>query len=79
MPPPETISAYVLCATAAGQERQVAEALRAVDGVRDAHTVYGNFDVVAYLESRDLPTLEASIKRIRKIVHVRRTMTLIAD
>ena len=79
MSPPETISAYVLCATAAGQERQVVEALRTVDGVRDAHTVYGNFDVVAYLESRDIPTLEESIRRIRKIVHVRRTMTLIAD
>jgi DNA-binding Lrp family transcriptional regulator len=77
--PPETISAYVLCATAPGQERQVAEELRGVDGVLDAHTVYGNFDVVAYLESRDLPTLEAAIKRIRKIGHVRRTMTLITD
>jgi hypothetical protein len=50
-----------------------------VDGVLDAHTVYGNYDVVAYLESRDLPTLEASIKQIRAIMHVRRTMTLITD
>ena len=69
---------YVLVVTEVGKEHEVVQELLEIDGVIEAQTVYGEFDILCKVSNEDLKTLDTTITKVRKIQSVIRTMTLIS-
>ena len=69
---------YVLIVTEVGKENDVANALREIKGVDEARVVYGEFDVVARIETQTLKEVDEIVTAIRKIQGIIRTVTLIS-
>ena len=72
------MEAYILINAEAGMIWEVAEAALKIDGVKMAHAVTGQFDVVVYVEFAKVEELGRIIERFQQIRGVRRTQTLIA-
>ncbi|NUQ00352.1 MAG: Lrp/AsnC ligand binding domain-containing protein [Armatimonadetes bacterium] len=73
------VTAMVLINTARGRTNEVAEALVALEGVSEAYSVGGRFDLVAVLRLRDNEALaELVTRRMTQIEGIERTETLIA-
>lgn len=72
------VKAFVLVQAQLARARSVAKAIAKVRGVKMVHPVTGVYDVIAYLEMRDMTTLsELVIKRIQSVKGVERTHTAI--
>lgn len=72
------VKAFVLVQAQLGRSRAVAKAIERVKGVRMVFAVTGVYDVIAYLEMRDMTTLsELVIKKIQSVKGVERTHTAI--
>lgn len=69
---------YVLMVTKIGKEYSVRQTLEKIKGVSEVRTVYGEFDVVARLETPSLKELDAIVTEMRKIEGIIRTVTLIS-
>jgi DNA-binding Lrp family transcriptional regulator len=72
------LEAYILIGTEPGILWKVAETARKVEGVKMAHAVTGQFDVVVFVEFQKIDELGKIIEKIQHINGVRRTQTLIA-
>jgi DNA-binding Lrp family transcriptional regulator len=72
------LEAYILVNAEAGAIWEVAEETLKVQGVKTAHAVTGQFDVVIFVEFAKVEELGRVIERIQQIKGVRRTQTLIA-
>ncbi|MFH1327796.1 MAG: Lrp/AsnC ligand binding domain-containing protein [Candidatus Bathyarchaeota archaeon] len=73
-----SVCVYVLLVTDIGKEYDVRTALENIKGVTESRTVYGEFDVVARLESSSLKDLDEVVTEMRKISGIIRTVTLIS-
>jgi DNA-binding Lrp family transcriptional regulator len=72
------VKAFVLVQAQLGRARAVARAVERVKGVKMVFAVTGVYDVIAYLEMRDMSTLsELVIKKIQSVKGVERTHTAI--
>jgi DNA-binding Lrp family transcriptional regulator len=72
------VKAFVLVQAELGRARAVAKAIERVKGVKMVFAVTGLYDVIAYLEMRDMSSLsELVIKRIQSVKGVERTHTAI--
>lgn len=72
------VKAYVLVQAQLGRSRAVAKGIAKVRGVKMVHAVTGVYDVIAYLEIKDMTTLSALVmKKIQSIKGVERTHTAI--
>ena len=69
---------YVLIVCEIGRESEIRDALEKISGVTEAKTVYGEYDVVARLETQSLRELDEIVTSIRKIPGIVRTITLIS-
>ncbi len=70
-------TAYVLINCDLGYEEQIIEELRHLSDVKEVHGTFGAYDILAKVESANVETLRKTIMwKIRKIVHVRTTLTL---
>ncbi|RJX16344.1 Lrp/AsnC family transcriptional regulator [Candidatus Bathyarchaeota archaeon] len=69
---------YVLIVSEIGKESEVRAALEKIKGVTEAKTVYGEYDVVARLETPSLKELDEIVTTMRKIPGIIRTVTLIS-
>ena len=73
------VTAFVFITTKVGREGDVLGKLMKKKMVREASAVYGDFDIVAKLETDDLDKLnEFIIKDVRETEGVSETNTLIA-
>ena len=72
------MQAYILINTEAGKLWEVADASQKINGVKMAHAVTGQFDVVAYAEFIKMEDLGRIIEEIQSLKGVRRTQTAIA-
>ena len=72
------VTGYVLVVSDVGKEHEVVQDLLKIDGVIEAQTVYGEFDILCKVDCKDLKTLDSAITKVRKIPNVIRTMTLIS-
>ncbi len=72
------MEAYILINAKPGMIWQVAEVTLKIEGVKKAHAVAGQFDVVVYAEFTKVNDLGAIIEHIQRIKGVHRTQTLIA-
>ncbi len=70
--------AYVLVNTEVGSEDDVLEKLRKLGSVKEAHCVYGTYDIVAKVEADSMDKLkEITTWKVRKLDEVRDTLTMI--
>ncbi len=69
--------AYILIGCELGSENQIVSKLLEMDRVKDARIVYGDYDIVAEVETDTEAQMDNLItKKIRKLDKVRSTMTL---
>jgi len=72
------MEAYILINTEPGRLWEVAEAARKIEGVKMAHAVTGQFDVVVYAEFTKIDMLGKLIEELHFLKGVQRTQTAIA-
>ena len=69
--------AYVLLNCDLGYEEAVIEDLEHIDSVKEIHGVYGAYDIIARVKNSEREKLRETIMwKIRKLEHVRSTLTL---
>ncbi len=70
-------TAYVLVNCDLGSEDAIIEDLKHIESVREVHGTFGAYDIIAKIENPDREKLrETIIWNIRKLEHVRSTLTL---
>jgi len=70
-------TAYVLIGCDLGYEEPLIEDLKYIDSVKEVQGTFGAYDIIAKVESPDKDKLrETIIWNIRKLEHVRSTLTL---
>ena len=70
-------TAFVLINTENGQEAQVKAELMEIDAVKEVYTIYGVYDLIVKLKTESMSELKDVIfSRIRRLEHVRSTLTL---
>jgi DNA-binding Lrp family transcriptional regulator len=71
------VTAYVLINCELGKEEEIIENLKHIDAVKEVHGTFGAYDVIAKVEHTKKEKLrEIIIWNIRKIEHIRSTLTL---
>jgi DNA-binding Lrp family transcriptional regulator len=70
--------AFVLINAEIGGEQEVIKALKTIKNVKEAHLVYGVYDIVAKVEAETMDKLKEIITwNIRRLDKVRSTLTMI--
>jgi len=70
--------AFVLINAEIGSEGEVLKALREIEGVKEAYSVYGVYDIIAKVEADSVDKLKDVVTwRIRRLDKVRTTVTMI--
>jgi len=72
------VQAYVLIETEPGKLWRVAESALGIEGVKMAHAVTGEYDVVVYAEFTNMEALGTIIDRLHSLEGVLRTHTAVA-
>jgi DNA-binding Lrp family transcriptional regulator len=70
--------AFVFMNIDAGGEQEVLKELRSIQNVKEAHLVYGVYDLVARIEAETMDKLKEIVTwRVRRLDKVRSTLTTI--
>ena len=70
--------AYVLITTATGKETSVVESIRQLPELSEAHQLFGQYDIIARMETDDYDKLcDVVLKKIRSVPGVTGSRTLI--
>ena len=72
------VEAYILVNSVPGMVWEIAEAALKIEGVKTAHAVTGQFDVIAYAEFASMDTLREIMNKFMSLNGVQRTQTAIA-
>jgi len=71
-------TAFVLINAEIGAENEVLEDLKAIQEVKEAHMVYGVYDIITRVDAETLQDLKDTISfKIRRLDKVRSTLTMI--
>ena len=74
-----TAKAFVLIETVVGKSKEVATALRQLEGVKSVDTVTGPYDVIAIVEAKTLNDIGDIVTgKIHPIAGISRTVTCLA-
>ena len=70
--------AFVFMNIDAGGEQEVLKELRSIENVKEAHLVYGVYDLVARIEAETMDRLKEIVTwKVRRLDKVRSTLTTI--
>jgi DNA-binding Lrp family transcriptional regulator len=70
--------AFVFMNIDAGGEDEVLKQLRTIENVKEAHAVYGVYDIVAKIEAETMDKLKEIVTwKVRRLEKVRSTLTTI--
>lgn len=69
---------YFLIEASSGMVWEVAQELMKIKGMKMAHVVTGNYDVIAFAEFSDINELTSIIQTIQKIKGVQKSQTAVA-
>ena len=70
--------AFILINTEIGSESNVLESLKEVEGIQEAYSVYGVYDIIVKIEAESMDKLKDIVTwRIRRLNKVRSTLTMI--
>lgn len=72
------MESYLLLECISGMVWKVADDLVKINGVKMAHVVTGNFDVIAFAEFSNIDELTVLIQKIQSIKGVQKTQTAVA-
>ncbi|MFQ6054118.1 MAG: Lrp/AsnC family transcriptional regulator [Candidatus Bathyarchaeia archaeon] len=71
-------TAFVLINAEIGAENEVLKDLKGIEEVKEAHMVYGVYDIIARVETDTMQDLKDTISwKIRRLDKVRSTLTMI--
>jgi DNA-binding Lrp family transcriptional regulator len=71
-------TAFVLINTEIGSEADVLKDLKKVEGVEEAHAVYGVYDIIARVKASTMDRLKEIVTwKVRRLDKVRSTLTMI--
>jgi DNA-binding Lrp family transcriptional regulator len=71
-------TAFVLINTEIGSEADVLKDLKKVEGVEEAHAVYGVYDIIARVRADTMDRLKEIVTwKVRRLDKVRSTLTMI--
>jgi DNA-binding Lrp family transcriptional regulator len=71
-------TAYVLLNTEIGAENQVLKALKRIEGIEEAHNLWGVYDIIANVKAESMEKLKYIIThRIEKIGRINSKLTMI--
>jgi len=71
-------TAFVLINTEIGSEADVLKDLKKVEGVEEAHAVYGVYDIIARVKAGTMDRLKEIVTwKVRRLDKVRSTLTMI--
>lgn len=69
--------AFIFINAEVGSEQEVVKELRKIESVKEAHVIYGIYDVVAKVEAETTDKLrEAITRKVRKVNKIRSTLTM---
>lgn len=70
-------TAFVLINAELGKEEGILKELRSIDNVKEAHFVYGVYDIIAKVEANTMEKLKEIVTfKIRRLTDVRSTLTM---
>ncbi len=71
-------AAFIVFSTEMGSEEEVLDELKKLEGVKEAHCVYGAYDIIARVEADSMDKLKDTVTwKVRKINNVRNTLTML--
>lgn len=73
------VVAFVLINTEVGSEREVLRAVRKIDGVKEAHMVFGVYDIVTKIEAEPFDKIKEIVRWHIQQLKVHSTLTLIVS
>ena len=75
---PSEVCAFVLLTIEIDSKEKIMDALKAIPEVKEAHQLYGVYDIIARVESDMMLNLKNAISsKIRQLKEVRSTLTMI--
>ena len=72
------MDSYLLLECSSGNVWNVADALVKINGIKMAHVVTGNFDVIAFAEFFNIDELTSIIQKVQTVDGVQKTQTAVA-
>jgi len=73
-------TAYILLNTEIGAENQVLKALKKIEGVKEAHTLWGIYDIIANVKAESIEKMKYIItNRIEKIEKINLKLTIMTN
>ena len=72
------MESYLLLECSSGMVWNVADTIVLIDGVKMAHAVTGNFDVIAFAEFSNIDELTSIIQKVQALKGVQKTQTAVA-
>jgi DNA-binding Lrp family transcriptional regulator len=70
-------NAFILISTELGSETDVMKELKKIDETKEAHKVYGVYDIIARIEADNMENLKDVISlKVRRISMIRSTLTM---
>jgi len=71
------LTAFVFISAELGEEENLLKQIRSIDNVKEAHLVYGVYDVIVKVEAENKDKLKEIVTRnIRSLREVRSTITM---
>ena len=71
--------AFILLTVKPGSEEKVVKTLRKIPAVKSVYKVYGPYDIIAEVETKDVSDLKEVVEeKVRKIPENRSTLTIVA-
>jgi DNA-binding Lrp family transcriptional regulator len=74
----KNMESYLLLECSSGMVWKVAEEIIEIKGIKMAHAVTGNYDVIAYVEFSNIDELTSIIQKVQVIKGVQKTQTAVA-
>jgi len=71
------VSVYILVQVEKGEPWQVAAEISKIRGVKTAHTVTGQYDIIVFAELDGLDSLKDIVKQIHQLEGVQHTQTAV--
>ena len=73
-----SLESYLLLECTSGTIWKVAETILKIDGIKMAHVVTGNYDVIAFAEFSNIDELTNIIQKVQALKGVEKTQTAVA-
>ena len=71
-------AAFVVINVEMGSEEEVLDELKKLEGVKEAHCVYGVYDIIAKVEADSMEELKDTVTwKVRRMNKVRSTLTML--